>query len=231
MALNFFFSNYFYNTYLYQTFHNLMLTSFLTRNFSSSYKQKTFPELSDYQKEAIDGLMLSDGHAQKKRLKFTFKAGQLTFTKWLKFEVLGNLSTENPPTPYPPAPKVATQYWFGTKVHPYFENREKNWYNMGRKVLPKDIKITPVTLAFLIMGDGYWENDSKTIFICSENFTLEEVKHLIDLLRRDLKRMATTKKRGNNYRIRFSSRGKNLVLVRELVAPFMHPDMMYKLGI
>jgi hypothetical protein len=81
------------------------------------------------------------------------------------------------------------------------------------------------------MGDGYWENDSQTIFLCTESFTEKEVEFLISILKIRLNLVATKKKRGDNYRIRFSSAGNNLDRLRSLTLKYMHPLMVYKLGI
>jgi hypothetical protein len=217
------------NLLLKQDFPQFLLSPVLTKKFSTVHKLKRYPEVSDYQKEAINGLMLSDGYARGGRLGFTFKSMDLAFIRWLKFEVLGNLSSEVHPTPYPK--ENPTQYWFGTRVNPYFDEIRAKWYMEKRKVLPQDFKMTPIALAFLIMGDGYWENDSNTVFISTEKFPLEEIHRLIFSLRHDLDLTVTTKKRGENYRLRFSSRGKNLTLLRKLVQPYMHADMFYKLGL
>ncbi|OMJ07032.1 hypothetical protein AYI69_g11588 [Smittium culicis] len=110
--------------------------------------------LTTYQKCAINGLLLSDGHLKRikknslgnSRLEFTFKSEVLDFIIWLKFDVLGNLCTNYPSTPYPK--ESPTQYWFGSKQLPIFTEYESLWYeynNLG------------VTLAFWIMGDGYWK--------------------------------------------------------------------------
>lgn len=55
------------------------------------------------------------------------------------------------------------------------------------------------------MCDGYWENDSKTVFIRTDNFRLEEVRMFISFLYRKFGLKATTKKRGDYYRLRFNS--------------------------
>lgn len=93
---------------------------------------------------------------------------------------------------------------------------------------------TGIALAFLIMGDGYWDNGQKTIVICTENFTPDEVTRLIDFMKKEFGLIATRQKRkistGIRYRIRFSSAGDNLTILRSLVSPHMHPCMMYKLG-
>jgi len=54
---------------------------------------------------------------------------------------------------------------------------------------------SPVSLAFIIMGDGYWDNDSGTVLICTDNFTEEEVQILINLLKSKFGLIATKKRR------------------------------------
>ena len=89
-----------------------------------------------------------------------------------------------------------------------------------------------MSLAHSIMGDGYWEKDSKTIFICTENFRKEDVERFILFLKIKFNLFATTKKRNQKgYRIRFSSKKDNLENLRKLVLPYMHSNMTYKLGI
>lgn len=199
-------------------------------NFNSS---SNLPIISDYQKQAILGQLLSDGYISKtySRLEFTFKADVWEFCNWLKFDIQGNISTLTYPTPYPKDnPK---QYWFSTKVHPYFKELRKEFYINNLKIIPSNLfhQFTEVSLAFLIMGDGYWDNDSKTVYICTECFTLEEVHIQLNVLRYKYKLVASLKKRNNGFRIRFSSRGNNLLLLRNLVTPHLHKSMLYKLGL
>jgi hypothetical protein len=40
----------------------------------------------------------------------------------------------------------------------------------------------PHFIAGFFNGDGYWENDSRTIFICTDSFTLSEVQAMIKIL-------------------------------------------------
>jgi NADH-ubiquinone oxidoreductase chain 5 len=55
----------------------------------------TYDDINSYQKEAILGLILSDGSISKSspRLQFTFKADSYEFCKWLKFNILGSISS------------------------------------------------------------------------------------------------------------------------------------------
>ena len=45
------------------------------------------------------------------------------------------------------------------------------------------------------MGDGYWENDKKTVYICTENFTEAQVEELIRILFKKFGLYATKKKK------------------------------------
>jgi hypothetical protein len=42
---------------------------------------------------------------------------------------------------------------------------------------------TAKSLALFIMGDGYWDKHSKSIKLCTDNFTREQVDILIILLK------------------------------------------------
>lgn len=127
-------------------------------------------------------------------MEFTFKAGVYKFTCWLKFQILGSLSTTTNPTPYPK--ENPRQHWFSTRKLIIFTQLHKLWYEydvlsekLSMKILvPACIfdNFSGITLAFWIMGDGYWENYSKTIFLCTESFTELEVDFLIDVLYKKL---------------------------------------------
>jgi hypothetical protein len=86
------------------------------------------------------------------------------------------------------------------------------------------------------MGDGYWNSHSKTICICTDNFTLSEVELLITVLKDKFNLLATINRRikANKevcWRIRFSSKSENLSKLRSLIHPHFIPSMYYKLNI
>jgi hypothetical protein len=198
-------------------------------------------------------------------MAFTFRGalpagdqGPLHFVKWLKFTVLNGLCTASQPTPFP---KVnPTQYWFSTSNHSYFTDIYKEWYIdkyiltsldsviiQRAKIMPSNSYLeqhfTAVALAFLIMGDGYWD---KTVLICTDNFTYVEVCRFIEFLHHKLGLKATIKKRWNSernapgvgfahplylFRVRFSGTVDNLNKLRTLVMPHMHKSLLYKLNL
>lgn len=65
------------------------------------------------------------------------------------------------------------------------------------KIVPLNIAelLTPIGLAHWLMGDGYWDKSSKTISICTDNFTLIEVKLLISVLKENFNFLATPLRR------------------------------------
>ena len=194
-------------------------------------------KITQYQKEAIIGLLLSDVSIRGKVISFTFKSGHLDFTRWLKFEILDSMCSKLEPNSYPKL--NPTQYTFSTLSFNYLENLRIKWYPIldalliPIKTIPNDLYkyFTEISLAFMIMGDGYWENSSKTIIICTECFSLQDIHILLYILRVKFGLVVSTKKRGNGYRLRFSSKEKNIRLLRSLIVSHFHPSMHYKLGL
>ena len=84
------------------------------------------------------------------------------------------------------------------------------------------------------MDDGYWSTAHKTIFLCTEDYTLEEIHFLCKMLNDNLGIIATSNIRklkpdGRGRRIRISV--DSLVHLRNLVLPHMHQSMKFKLGL
>lgn len=63
------------------------------------------------------------------------------------------------------------------------------------KTVPSDIgsMLTPRGLAYWIMDDGYWEG--KTVKLCTDGFSLDEVELLIKTLNLNFGLIATVNKR------------------------------------
>lgn len=200
--------------------------------------------------EVITGELLGDGHISydpvnktliNGRSEFTFAAKILHYVNYLKFNVLAPICTSSSPTPWS-NPKLdgkePTQYWFSTKRLPAITNLYLSWYKEidGKfiKILPFNIEelLTPIALAHLIMGDGYFTNGS--VKICTDNFTKEEVLRLIEILyvKYDIK--ASINQRTNpggaiKWRIRISKLSMDKLI--SLVRPYFIPEMLYKLGL
>lgn len=227
--------------------------------------------LSSNSKNIMDGIigdLLGDGHtrfAGKKKLTnnkfintgnarmvFTFSIANLPYLRYLKFVAYSDVCTRSEPTPWPSykSGKPVSQYWFSTRSLPMFTILHSEWY---RIVDNKSIKIIPLNigellkvqgLAHLIMGDGYWKG--KTVYICTDNFTLPEVELLANVITTNFGILARVNKR-IKYTLRAKEKNANIAnfnicwririselsvpRLRKLVVPFMIPEMLYKLGI
>lgn len=97
--------------------------------------------------------------------------------------------------------------------------------------------LTPMSLAFFIMDDGGWVSGSKSVRISTNNFTLQEVELLRDMFKTKFDLDCTiqhlSKKGGNTPKDKYSLYIKvaSLPRLRELVVPYMHTSMLYKLGL
>ena len=86
------------------------------------------------------------------------------------------------------------------------------------------------------MGDGFWDTTSKTVVICTDNFTFKEVKLLISVLFENFELISTIQKRTKSkkevcWRIRFSSKPENIEKLKNLVQSYFIPSLLYKLNI
>ena len=148
--------------------------------------------------------------------------------------------TNSDPTPWPNKDltnKDVTQYWFSSKRMPIFSELHSIWYkqvnNSFVKILPSNIEnlLTPIALAHWTMGDGYYSNGN--VVLCTDNFSEKEVLKLIEILNNKLSLKAGMKKRTNKnsvvWRINISK--SSLQELKELVIPYIIPEMQYKLGI
>ena len=109
--------------------------NFIIRNYLTN--RNTDVEPTNYQKQVILGLILSNASIpiSSNRLTLTFKKDHLEFTTWLKFSILGSLSSLTPPTPL----VNPTQYWIGTRTNTYFKKLREQWYNTQKvKIIPKN---------------------------------------------------------------------------------------------
>lgn len=198
--------------------------------------------------DAIIGDLLGDGHIQiwslKKgvsgRMGFTFSVKNLPYLEYLKNNIYKEICTNAKPTPWPnpKTGKIITQYWFGTKSIPLFVKLHKEWYERVNdkyiKKIPLNIDklLKPRGLAHWIMGDGYWSNN--TVIICTDCYTYQEIELLINALINNFDIKSVIKKRIRDNGIlcwRIQIEKFDIEKLRNIVIPFMIPDMLYKLNI
>jgi hypothetical protein len=143
------------------------------------------------------------------------------------------------------ANKKPTTY-YGYEFH-IFTFSSLNWlydlfYLNGIKMISSEIMnyLTPMSIAFLLMDGGGWLSGSNSVRISTNKFTLQEVELLRDtfkvkfnldctiqlLTKKGAAGSGTPKDKYSLY-IKVSS----VPRLRELVLPYMHSSMLYKLGL
>lgn len=125
--------------------------------------------------------------------------------------------------------KTYTNLNFWTKTLPMLNDFYNIFYINKIKVVPNDLLLlTPIALAHWIMQDGS-RGTSRGLYICTDSFTLNEVKHLVDYLNNNYKLKCSIHKANKNYRIYILA--KSVKTVKDIILPYMHDSMLYKLGI
>jgi DNA-binding MarR family transcriptional regulator len=89
-------------------------------------------------------------------------------------------------------------YYINTCYHQEFTELAKKWYlrdtsgvyvkrnNRKIKIVPHDIKLTPLSLCVWYMDDGFAYAKDANLILCTHGFTWEECEFLVERLRDDL---------------------------------------------
>ena len=105
------------------------------------------------------------------------------------------------------------------------------------KFVPLNIEelLTPLGLAHWIMGDGYYSDNCT--FICTDNFTKQDVERLTKILgnkfgiKATLKRCFASKNKDGIEVWRIRTSRLSMGNLKTLVVPYLIPKMLYKVGI
>ena len=118
---------------------------------------------------------------------------------------------------------------FWSRALPILNELYYNFYFGKVKVVPLDLSLlTPLALAHWVMQDGS-RGTSKGLYLCTDSFSYEEVFRLSQYLIDKYNIKCNIHKAGKNYRIYILV--KSVETVKNLILPFMHKSMLYKLGI
>lgn len=211
------------------------------------YSNKTplLPQLTDRQQEILTGCLLGDGHLEAPR-KTThnsrFRKGQKTANATYQKALYRELSPYSMNLkPYQKKtgllagkPRCDIEYVFYTCNHPVFTELRNQWYRDSTKVIPDELRLTPLCLAYWFCDDGYiGENNAH---LCTHCFREEEVSRLEILLNQDLNlpfhiRPARINSQGDQQYVLFLGSNKYETFI-ELIRPHIPwKCMRYKLRI
>jgi len=116
-------------------------------------------------------------------------------------------------------------YRFSTRslpaLTPYFDK----FFVNRKKIIPKDLKLNPISLAIWFMDDG--SKSRSSVYLNTQQFTLEEVSSLIGFLDNQLGIKSTINKDKKYFRIRI--RVGSIKRFIEIVDKYILPEFRYKL--
>lgn len=199
--------------------------------------------------QAIIGMLLGDAGCfrtsksptSNSRLEFSFGKDRHVFAKFIE-ELLKEFITTSVTSllvhATPGGPKSHTSFRLKTLALPVFHYYRDLFYKLNPvtgkfvKIVPENILelLTPIVLAHLVMGDGNYQSDRKTIRIYTNGFTYEDVDRLAKAIHTKFGIAVGVRPDGPNQYI-LAIGAKELNKFQELVRSHMHASMLYRIGL
>lgn len=164
------------------------------RRYSHSIRDNHV-KLSQPLLELLDGELLGDGHIQMSR---PFRSAQYVhvnkhkkYLEWL-FGELEKYGLEQSGITHKRenVGKFGYGISYGTRTKTYVELKKLRfkWYPLGKKIVPYNLKLTPVMLRQWFLGDGHYAKN-RWAKLSTFTFQLVDVKYLVRLLKNKIKIM------------------------------------------
>lgn len=192
--------------------------------------------LSSEQREVLVGLLLGDAHLETQnggrtyRLKIEQSEAHRAYVDHLYHLFEPWVLTPPQPKQVVSQAHVSTNWWFQTVSHPAFRFYAQQFYQQGRKRVPRLIHrwLKPRGLAYWFMDDGSlkWRK-SRAIVLNTQGFDLSDVNRLIHVLQEQFALEAFPRRQTEGYQIVIP--GRSLERWVALIGPYVLPEMLYKL--
>ena len=184
----------------------------------------TVGSLTEEQKSILIGTLLGDGTMRIKKnahLEINHSFAQKALVDWI-FSKFSRLVTTPPKWRKGNGNREA--YRFATQKLPIFTPFYNQFYSGGKKKIPNNLKLNPLSLAVWFMDDG--SRTYSSIYLNTQQFSLNEQMQLINLLREQFGIESTINKDKIYYRIRIRSKSAQKFI--KLVEPFVLEEFKYK---
>lgn len=144
-------------------------------------------DLSPEALEFLDGELLGDGSLNSRSrfsAYYTHSSKYLEYLIWLSalfknwgIEIVGSIIKRK-------GGWGTTVFDLTTRTYEEFRILYERWYPGGRKIVPKDISLTPLTLRQTYLGDGSLRFSGKrpSIILCTQGFPRDDVVFLVEKL-------------------------------------------------
>jgi hypothetical protein len=135
--------------------------------------------------EVLDGLLLGDGSLRHPNPDgaTSFKLSQsVRHMAWVKMieEEFRFVSVETSTAPLKAIPGGrGPAVELRTRALVELDEHFERWYPISKKVVPKDVRLTPLALAYWFSGDGARASNGYSVRFCTHGFSREDVDFLV----------------------------------------------------
>lgn len=195
-------------------------------------QRKSSLKITDEQRKVLIGVLLGDAHLETQnsgrtyRVKFEYSNEHNEYANHL-YEIFKEWILTPPQTKQD---ATHNNIWFQTVSHPAFRFYAHQFYDDKRKCVPRLIHryLSERAIAYWFMDDGSIKSrESKGVIFNTHGFAQNDVQRLIKALRRKFALEASERKQKDGAQIYIS--GKSYERFCEIVEPFIHPSMRYKI--
>lgn len=216
--------------------HRLIPSFFFSRGLK--YKKQDNLLIDHFTHSVIIGTLLGDSRVDKQKVNYNarlcFEQGELHKDYLFHlFDIFKPFCSMDQPSFRTKFHKKSNKnnysFLFKTLSYPCFNIYHSLFYPNHLKIVPNNISdlLNPISLAYWAMDDG--TNDRSGFIFCTDAFSLEEVLFLIQVFKSKFDLDSSLSQiRLNQYRIYIKANSK--IKFKELVQPYFHPSMLYKLS-
>lgn len=182
--------------------------------------------LSEIQQQLILGCVLGDGYLRKKtnaHLQITHSIKQKEYVDW-KYQILKDIVITPPKAYQGNANRIG--YRFFTRSIPELTEFYNTFYQCGKKIIPDNLVLSPLSLAVLYMDDG--SKTYRSSYFNCQQFDLRSQNNLIKSLA-----MLGIESRLNKDKkyLRIRTLYSSTPTLRRAIMPHIIKSMRYKIPI
>ncbi len=181
--------------------------------------------LTEFQKARIVGCLLGDGAMRCKKnalLEINHSYSQKEYVDW-KFKQLRQIVL-TPPKARKSGKNGRIGYRFTTKSMPALTEFYRLFYANGKKRIPNNLRLKPLSLATWFMDDG--NKSYRALYLNTHKFDLASQKRLIRMLKKQHDITTYLNKDKKYYRLRIAV--ASVPKFRRLVQSYILPSLRYK---
>jgi len=186
-------------------------------------------DLTDEQKQLVIGSILGDGSIRPSGI-FVMSQGhkQEDYLNWKVKQMSPFMFSVKRSDRFDKRiNKVSIGYFSYSQTHPFFMEMRQKFYPQGKKIFPDFGHLSSLTLAIWYMDDGTWNYGNGFSYLCTQSFTEEENHKIVDYFLQSYGILAKVYKQEGRFKIGMNRDASSKFF--NLVRPYIHPSMMYKI--